>query len=136
MNNPKLTISTVVPDAQRLGFLPQMFGRRAVIGEALVYAWMRRLSEDYQGGLWNFYTTTNGAMYLAPCYVRGLRISVDGNGFDGKLSADAAGIVATLFALNQLAHQTDEDQFIDLYYRLRDFAATHAEAGLIYQAID
>ena len=32
-----------------------------------------------------------------------LEIEVDGNGFRGELSADAAGIVATLFALGQLA---------------------------------
>jgi len=60
----------------------------------------------------------------------------DGNGFEGALSADAAGIVATLFALSHLSFRYPRDLLAESYERLADFAAGHAEAGAIYRAID
>jgi hypothetical protein len=69
-----------------------------------------------------------------------MRLQVDGNGFDGDVSADAAGIVVTLFALCQLAEEVagthDADAFSEHYHRLRAFADSHAEAGAIFRAID
>jgi hypothetical protein len=92
--------ASLVADNHRLTFLPSYFGPRLMMrGEALVYAWLRRLSEDYDGGYWNYYTLTNGGFYMAPKPDKRLRVEVDGNGFSGEMSADAAGIVATLFAL-------------------------------------
>lgn len=49
-----------------------------------------RLSEDYNGGFWNFYTLTNGGFYMAPAGDKRMRLEVDGNGFSGEMSADAA----------------------------------------------
>lgn len=77
--------------------------------------------------------------YMAPTTPERLRITVAGNEFDGELSADAAGIVATLFALGQLAAtEADDirDQFVHLFHWLREYAAEHAEARLIFRAID
>lgn len=109
-------------------------------GESLVYAWLRRLSEDYNGGFWNYYELSNGGFYLAPELTGRLCLEVDGNGYSGELSADAAGIVATLFTLGQLAadnQSTDvADVLIDRYHFLRDFARDHAEAAEIFRAID
>jgi hypothetical protein len=44
---------------------------------------------------------SDGGFYMAPDLADRLE-EVDGNGFRGELSADAAGIVATPFALGQL----------------------------------
>jgi hypothetical protein len=81
-------------------------------------------------------TTTpcrTAVFYMAPDLADRLEIEVDGNGFRGELSADAAGIVATLFALGQLAAEAADtdagDALIDRYHFLRGFAASHAEAG-------
>ena len=133
--------ASLVADNQRLTFLPSYFGSRLMIrGEALVYAWLRRLSEDYNGGYWHYYTLTNGGFYMAPKMDERLRIEVDGNGFSGEMSADAAGIVATLFALGQLAAEYQDtdaaDALIDRYHFLREFIDGHAEAGPIFRAID
>ena len=68
-----------------------------------------------------------------------LAVLVDGNGFEGNLSADAAGIVASLFALNQLTHEAKgeaQDHLIEQYYKLVEFATTHPESGAICRAID
>lgn len=103
---------------------------------------MARLSQDYKGGLWHFYELSNGGFYLAPNKTERMRVEVDGNGFDGAMSADAAGIVATLFALNHLVALVYEeggpelDKLSDHYYFLRDFALGHPEAVTILRAID
>ena len=138
--NQPVTASLVASN-RRLTFLPTYFGPRLMMrGESLVYAWLRRLSEDYNGGFWNYYELSNGGFYLAPELTGQLCLEVDGNGYSGELSADAAGIVATLFTLGQLAADnqgTDvADVLIDRYHFLRDFARDHAEAAEIFRAID
>lgn len=140
---PSPIVATRVAEADRLRFLPTYFGPsmlRMLRGEALVFGWMGRLCAAYHGGFWHFYTLSNGGFYMAPEHNGRLRIEVDGNGFAGELSADAAGIVATLFALNQLcaelAGTADADALIDRYHHLAAFASEHAEAAAIYRAID
>jgi len=136
-NQDLVVTAALVADSDRLNFLPKFFGPRLMMqGESLVFSWMDNLSEDYCGGLWNFYTLSNGGFYMAPESEAPMRVSVNGNGFDGELSADAAGIVATLFALCQLANQTQDDKLIDLYYYLREYLDHHAEGSLIFRAID
>jgi hypothetical protein len=132
---------SLVADDNRLDFLPTFFTPRLMMrGEALVYAWMSRLSGDYKGGYWHFYALSNGGFYLAPALESPMRVAVAGNWFEGELSADAAGVVATLFALGQLAADVQGteagDVLIDRYYFLRDFAAEHAEGPAIFRAID
>jgi len=139
-NHSPITANLVTGD-NRLDFLPTMFGPRLMLrGEMLVYEWMDRLSEDYGGGLWNFYTLSNGGFYMAPLLDKPLSLAVSDNWFEGELSADAAGIVATLFALCQLSEETQGteagDTLIDRFYFLRGYAADHAEARLIFAAID
>ena len=133
--------ANLVAEGDRLDFLPAFFGSRLMMrGEALVYAWLRRFCEGYSGGYWHYYTLTNGGFYMAPELSERLRLEVDGNGFSGEMSADAAGIVATLFALGQLAAEIEgtdaADALIDRYHFLREFVDGHAEARAIYQAID
>jgi hypothetical protein len=133
--------ANLVAESARLSFLPSFFGLRLMLrGEALVFSWLDQLSTDYTGGYWNFYTLTNGGFYLAPATSERMRLAVDGNGFDGRMSADAAGVVATLFALGQIVGEIQDsearDNLIDHYHYLRDYAKEHAEANLIFQAID
>ncbi|AJE23485.1 antirestriction protein [Azotobacter chroococcum] len=141
MSNTQLSfrpiIATPLPEKSRMGFLPAFFGENLMmLSEPLVYHWMTTLSQDYNGGLWNYYTLSNGGFYMAPEQDKRYRVQVEGNYFNGELSADAAGIVATLFGLCELANRTQADRIIDLYYLLRDYAGEHPEAGLIFAAID
>jgi hypothetical protein len=133
--------ASLAADSKRLSFLPAYFSPRLMMrGENLVYAWLDRLSEGYSGGYWLFYELSNGGFYMAPAAPDQLRVEVNGNGFGGNVSADAAGIIATLFALGQLASEaqgTDAgDLLIDRYHFLLAFADGHAEAGAIFQAVD
>ena len=137
MNEVNCIAAALVPEADRLDFLPTFFGARLMMrGEGLVYDWMGELCEEYSGGLWHFYTLSNGGGYMALADAKRMRIEVAGNDFEGEMSADAAGIVATLFALGQLAAETEQDGIIRLYHELIDFAGEHAEVALIRSAID
>ena len=131
------TIKTVrVPESKRMNTLPRHFGRQMMMGEALVYQSLQFVCEAYSGGLWDFFELSNGGFYMTPRLEGPLRIRCEGNGFDGEMSCDAAGIVACLMAFNTLACQTREAHLGELFYQLRDFAAQHAEAASIFAAID
>lgn len=121
---------------ERLEVLPALLGSHALRFEMYVFGWMRRLAPDYDGAHWEMYLLNNGGFYMAPTSRAAYVLSVETNQFDGTLCADAAGIVATLFALNQLAWEFKDASFADLYHSLLDFAAEHAEFSLIYRAID
>ncbi len=130
----------LVADADRLQFLPVAFGKRAMMrGEGLVYDWMGRLCPEYSGDFWAFYWLTNGGFYMATTATHPYLV-VSQNGFEGELSAGAAGIVATLYALCQLAAEGEDTEGGDLmtrrYHQLREYVGQHPEASLIYQAID
>lgn len=63
-----------------------------------------KIEAHYDGGEWDFYELSNGGYFMAPNSREHYRISVQGNYFDGLLSAEAAGMVATSFVLAQLAN--------------------------------
>ena len=142
--------ATLVNEKERQNFLPNFFGEGfysvnggpsrpvMVLGESLVYYWLDNLAEDYNGGFWHFYKLSNGGFYMAPDLEKSLRISVYGNCFEGDLSPDAAGIVATLFALGNLAGAVENDnlRFSELYHLLLSFVPGHPEGHLICRAID
>jgi hypothetical protein len=133
-DNTKITAARV-PDAERLDTLPRHFGRYLVAMEDAVYSWLRELSEDYSGGYWHFYELSNGGFYMAP-ECESLRIRVAGNGLEGLMSGDAAGITACLFALSHLSFRIPNDTFSHHYHELREFAIQHPEAAAIVAATD
>ena len=54
--------------------------------------------------------------------------------FNEEMSADAAGIVVTLFTLSHMAERVPS--LADRYYDLMEYIDCHPEAGKIYAAID
>jgi Antirestriction protein len=135
VSNATLT-ATRVPETKRAYTLPRHLGRQLLMGEALVYQSLQSICEAYSGGFWDFFELSNGGFYMAPRMEEPLRIQCEGNGFDGGMSCDAAGIVACMMAFNALAWQTREAHFGELFYQLSAFAAQHTEAASIFAAID
>lgn len=123
--------ATVVAENDRLNFFPKHFSPRLMMkGESLIFVFMRHLASNYKGGMWDFYELSNGGFYLAP-KCESLDLSV------GTMSGDAAGIIATMFALNRMLCDGEQcEKLRDNYYRLRDFAYQHDQAVLIHRAID
>ncbi|MBB5469384.1 hypothetical protein HDG32_005531 [Paraburkholderia sp. CI2] len=135
----KITRNEVPPTA-RLAFLPKFFEARLMMrAEAMVYDQAGIMSADYNGGLWTFYTLSNGGFYLAPETDKRFTVYVPGNDYEGEVSADAFGVIVTLFVLGSLVWIDDEalrEKFSDHYHQLRDYAKDHDEAGAIFRAID
>ena len=124
----------LIQDSNRLGALPRHFGRLHFMVETSVYDWLSRLSADYSGGCWHYYDLSNGGFYMAPQIDRSLRLSWSENYFEGTLSPDAAGIVACLYTFSHLSFRFEV--IGDHFHALREFASEHAEASLIFAAID
>ncbi|SIT04620.1 antirestriction protein [Achromobacter sp. JD417] len=132
--------ATKVSGDRRLSILPKYFGpglRYLMIGEAQVYNHMEMLCSEYRGGYWEFFELSNGGFFMVPSMQKErVRVVQAMNGYSGEVSVEAAGIIACLFGFYALACQSQQENHLDLYMALRDFACGHAEAREILQAID
>lgn len=139
-------VSQIVKGRQRMSFLPALFGVRCMMqGEALVFGYANKLIKGYGGGHWEFARLivdgdAGGGYMIPPSEDGKVTVEVSGNYYTGTMSADAAGIVVTLFALCHLADMNDGHAVYEMlalhYHALRDFACEHAEASAILAAID
>jgi len=125
-------------DAQRLNVTANLFGVHFPFRlEPTIYGMADRLAPAYNGGYWHFYALSNGGFYMAPATDAIYDVNCE-NGFDGKLSADALGITACLYAYSHLSF--GEGGFAQVcarhYHLLRDFMMEHAEARAILRATD
>ena len=130
--------ATLVPEERRMAFLPALFSPALMlIGERAVYQFMTWLApDDYVGGLWHFHERDGQPLFLSPDADKRFRIFCETNGYMGEVSAEAAGIIATLFAFSHLSFRYDDDELAEGYGRLYEHAANHPEAAAIFQAID
>ncbi len=124
-----------VLDEQRVGFWPQHFGNISqwITLEPQVFAWMDRFCADYSGGIWSFYSLSNGGAFMAPetdsDAFWSLFNAMNGNAAD--MSAEAAGIAVCLIAYSHHACRTECDAMTEHYWRLRDYALNHPECNAI-----
>ncbi|HEY3620042.1 MAG TPA: antirestriction protein [Candidatus Sulfotelmatobacter sp.] len=139
------THAAPVAENRRLNFLPKMFGTNYFLnGEASLFDFAHALMPDYAGGHWEFFHRTgDGVHFAVPNVPDASRLCVSGNYFDREVSAQAAGIILSLFALNAMAHrassrgdETGTDFLADRYYALRDYAKDHPDRAAIFAAID
>ena len=135
---------TCVPDSLFGPFMLRAFGPCLTRAEEVMGAWADRLCGNVQGRTWNFCQLSNGGFYLALCRAAThlpslpldlVRLRVESIGFNALMSADAAGIVISLFALNHL-NWDGLDHLTGPYFRLLEFAAVHEEQHLILQTIE
>lgn len=136
----QLLHATVMPDGMRISFWPQHFGTipQWITLEPRIFAWMNRVCADYSGGIWQFYTLSNGGAFIAPDADRNetwsLFNNLNGNGVE--MSAEAAGIAVCLIEYSHHACRTECDAMTAHYYRLRDYALQHPECNAIMRIID
>ena len=135
---PSIT-RTKCPLEQRLTFLPKNVGQnsgRFLRYEHLTYTFMEKACPDYNGGFWEFYSLSNDGFYIAPDSEDLLKMQWHDNYFDGVMSADAAGICISLMAQSAFAWEVDSAHFGEKFNALRDYAAEHEEAAMIFRFID
>lgn len=134
----KTIVSTLVPESNRMATADKLFGLYYILGfEPTVYSMAENLSSQYNGGYWEFYTLSNGGFYMAPRENTIFRVSST-NGFKGRLSADALGVTACLYAYSHLSFGGDRlaEVCATQYHMLRAFAFERAEAKAILAASD
>jgi hypothetical protein len=139
IENTTYITRNLVPDNQRMQVVDDLFGihfpQRI---EPLVFALAEEMGHEYRGGLWKFYTLSNGGFYMSPDFDGLFNVSCE-NGFNGPMSADALGITACLYTYSHLSF-TDNEALAELcarhYHWLRDFMLEHAEVRNILAAID
>lgn len=130
-------MATEVIGKEKKHFTTQLFGDQLFwYAESYVYAWMRKLCSQYNGGIWKFFKTSNGAMFMAPDSSESMHLAWAMNWSDEHISAEAAGIVVTLFALNTLINVIRDEALIERYYLLHEFAVNHDESPAILRLID
>ncbi|MBN3102239.1 antirestriction protein [Dickeya dadantii] len=131
---------TQVPDEQRIHFWPKHFGciPQWITLEPSIFAWLERFCADYSGGIWSFYTLSNGGVFMAPEVDSDdtWRLFNDLNGNDAEMSAEASGIAVCLIAYSHHACRTESKAMTTHYYRLRDYARQHSESSAILRIID
>lgn len=155
-----VTRTEITDPRRRLAFIPQLF--LTPQGEQMAINFMHQHCESYDGGYWNYYDvprgisgqiegwtnicTTRPVGYLAPPEGT-YRLKIPGNYFNAEMSADAAGLITTLFVLNQLSWMTSEmgdkyaqacQMLVDRQDALKDYISIikHPESHLIFRAID
>lgn len=124
-----------VPEHDRMDVLPRHFGRHMLMVELRTYDFMSRFASTYWGGYWSFFELSNGGFYMTPpddTY----EIRIASNGFEGRMSADAAGITVCLFTFSHLSFELRANTFARHFHWLREFAWDHPEGSVIFQAID
>ena len=124
-----------VPEHARLGSLPRHFGVHMLAFEDRTYAFLKRFCAAYNGGVWTFVELSNGGFYMSPPEGT-YDLTVESNGFQGSLSADAAGIAVCLFAFSHLSFEYATDIFSQHFGQLYAYADQHPEAAQIFAAID
>lgn len=133
--NQQITVS-LVSNRKRMSILPKYAGKHMMMVEAMIFDAMREYCNDYQGGCWYMYELTNGGFYMAPGRAETLAMSCAGNFYEGTMSADAAGVVATLVGINRAVWRTHSEPLTTLFYAVREFAMQHKESADILRAID
>ncbi|HHQ6535938.1 TPA: antirestriction protein [Serratia fonticola] len=130
--------ATVVPAHQRSGFWLQHFGSipQSLILEPHVFCWLERLCADYHGGLWDFYTLSNGGAFLMPCAEKEYVLFNPLNGNGATVNREAAGITACLMTYSHHACRTESEAMTDHFYCLREYALHHPESRAIFALID
>ncbi|MDK3076036.1 antirestriction protein [Enterobacter hormaechei] len=135
----ELTV-TQVSDEQRIGFWPQHFGTipQWITLEPRIFARMDRFCANYSGGIWSFYTLSNGGAFMAPESDSDeiWRLFNCLNSNDAAMSAEAAGIAVCLIEYSHHACRTECDAMTERYYCLRDYALQHPESSAILSIID
>ena len=128
-----------VADKHRIKHTANIFGIYFPLNfEPTVYNITRDIAHEYNGDYWEFYGLSNGGFYMAPHSDAIYQVECE-NGFEGKLTADALGIAACLYAYSHLSFSNNSklaEVCGSQYHLLREYMFTHKEATLILSAID
>lgn len=139
------------PSALEPALLQAMFGSALhdampywQIGQNLLDYFIATLLPEPPAGPWYGSTLPNGGYFVRPVANEVLQVQST-NGLMATVSAEAAGMVVTLFAMATVLEQVyrpdatptaDQYRLDERYYLLRDHALAHPESQVIMDLID
>lgn len=134
-----ITTRQQVADKLRIQHTADLFGIHFPLNlEPAIYSIAGNIATEYNGAYWEFYVLSNGGFYMAPVSNQSYQIICE-SGYGGKLSADALGITACLYAYSHLSFSSNQ-AFAEIcanhYHWLREYMLQHSEASKILGAID
>ena len=138
MDTTQMITRQLVADDQRTTVTADLFGVYFPLRlEPFTFSMASRLSEDYSGGYWQFYSLSNGGFYFAPDSDGRYHV-VSENGHECFMSSDALGITACLYAYSQLSFGDGDfaETCAQHYHWLREYMLQHLEVQDILAAID
>lgn len=125
-----------VPRESRLRLLSALFGQRFMTVENSIYLNMVRLCPYYQLGEWTSYLLSNGGFYMAPLSVPDWFVVHATKEYQGTLSSNAVGMLATSMTMNQLTSWRDGELMMAMQFRLRDFIKQQPDAAVLCDLLD
>lgn len=142
--NADIISATIVPEHERLSFLPCLFGSAFIFGEQAIYETTDRNCPAYSGGYWEYVLLSNGGRFMYPRLTAPNSSYISpymGNEF--WLSNEAIGIASCLLVLSSMSFTAHEERKTNLsqllahnFHLLRDFTLDHPESGKIFAIID
>ncbi len=134
----KTITNTIVPESERLAHVDRLFGIRYVLMlEPTVFTMTERIAPEYSGAYWTFHALGNCGFYMSPRSDTIFSVCCE-NGYEGKLSPDALGITACMYAYSHLSFGDGKlaEACAEHYHLLREFLFEHPEATAILRSID
>lgn len=87
-------------------------------------------------GLWTGYTDPDNTLFFMIPPEGMYHFQIPGNYFEDDLESEAAGLTVSLYVMNAMACETEEDRYIEMYHRLRAYARQTEWWDRIRAAID
>lgn len=134
--------ATLIAEGERMGALEAYFPGLGLIMEMRVYGFMDRMCAAYKGAFWNFHRLSNGGFFMAPKLSQEqVDIAWDGNGYQGGMSPEAAGLCATMMAISHTSFAVDPASAKSAVLAKRaaqlwDYIGEHPEGGEIFAMLD
>lgn len=136
VQNSVVSAVLVTDNAKRMEMLPKYFKGHYHVAESVIYSQMGYIADGYNGGFWEYYELSNGGFFMAPKGDHEYDFYIQSNGNAGRMSAEAAGITACLFAFSHMSFKPNTGHIADLYHLLKEYACEHVEARSILWACD
>lgn len=132
----RIVARMVTDHVERMRCLPEVAGGDYLLLEHTVYNMLGMICKHYDGGVWDYYKLSNGGVYMAPDRMGDFELLVPGNGFEGIVDAECAGLIATAMAYSHLSFDIPGDCFPRAFVQLSKFIYQHRYAGAMFAALD
>jgi len=130
--------ATIVPENMRLSMFPKYFQNYVGVENA-IYDMARSLSQDYDGGYWEFVVLSNNGFFIMPS--KKMYHVINGmNWSEEDMDEEAFGLTCTIMVMShysfQVKNDTELESVVKNYDALREYAYDHKYASAIMAILD